>query len=381
MKILQVTNIVSHHQLPIAIELCKLVGDDNFRFAAIKKADAERAAIGWRSDDEYKWLLRPAERESDLVEFERFWEEADVVLCGERLLDKMLARVSDKKICFYMSERWWKPPIGLFRLIHPLFFKMAIKFFLLSRNHYFHCLPIGPFAAKDFRFFPSLRGRMWSWGYFTELPGLTREFTDSRPIEDPLKVLWVGRMLALKTVDILIKAVANVQASGCRINLTLIGDGPERQRLERLAGALLDAGSYKIENFVPHVEVPRIMLEHDVYVLPSNAYEGWGAVINEAMSAGCVVIASDETGAGKAMIVDKKNGILFRSGSVSDLTRALRYVAYDSQFRKGVSQQAMSDMSSLWSPAVAARRFFEVSDRLLLDKDVQSFSDGPMKKL
>ena len=46
MKILQVTNIVSHHQLPLARELCGLVGAENFRFAALVVVGDENGRVG-----------------------------------------------------------------------------------------------------------------------------------------------------------------------------------------------------------------------------------------------------------------------------------------------------------------------------------------------
>lgn len=343
--------------------------------------NGERSRNGWNTNANEPWIIRPNETEIDRAEFERFWEDADVVLSGERLFEGMLKRVSGGKLCFYMSERWWKPPIGMFRLIHPLFLTMVMKFFLLSKSPYFHCLPIGPFAAKDLRIFRHLRGRMWSWGYFTDLPDVSRDRVISSSVDEPLKVLWVGRMLALKSVDLLIKAVANVQDGGGRISLTLIGDGPERRRLERLAESLLDAASYKIKNFVPHTEVPKIMQEHDVYVLPSNAYEGWGAVINEAMGAGCAVIASDMTGAGKAMIESSNNGFLFKSGSQADLARCLNLLVGDQKLLREISEQAIIDVSDFWSPNIAASRFLQVAEDVLAGRTSDRFSSGVMARL
>lgn len=79
MKIIQVTNIVSHHQLPLARELCGLVGTENFRFAAMQGVDPSRTENGWKSDYSESWIIRPSESSDAREEFERFWDEADVV--------------------------------------------------------------------------------------------------------------------------------------------------------------------------------------------------------------------------------------------------------------------------------------------------------------
>src|SRR5690606_9257701 len=128
-----------------------------------------------------------------------------------------------------------------------------------------------------------------------------------------VSILWVGRMLKWKRVDLLIRALARLKNEGKDFKLTLVGDGPERERLQKLADKLLGHEYYTIQNFIPSSEVPALMAQHDIYVLPSNAYEGWGAVVNEAMSVGCALVASDKTGAGASLIEHGVNGMLFES--------------------------------------------------------------------
>ena len=128
MKILQISNIVRHHQLPLARELCKLVGEDNFLFAAMGKPDQNRLKNGWQGEYSEKWIIHPSNSVIDQEKFNHFWADADVVLSGERLISKMQERVDNKKLCFYMSERWWKPPIGIFRLCQPRYLKMFLSF-------------------------------------------------------------------------------------------------------------------------------------------------------------------------------------------------------------------------------------------------------------
>lgn len=381
MKILQVTNIVSHHQLPLARELYKLVGEKNFRFAAMQGVDLSRTENGWKSDYSESWILRPSECMEDREEFERFWDEADVVLCGERLIEKMQERVSQKKLVFYMSERWWKPPIGAFRLLHPAFLIKSLKFRALSKNEYFHFLPTGPFSAKDLASFTSMKGRTWSWGYFTDMPNFQRHSVQARQDDEPLKVLWVGRMLPWKRVDLLIRAVAGINEAGKRLHLTLIGDGPERAALEKLAARRLNVKDYTIEGFISASQVPQVMAEHDIYVFPSNSYEGWGAVVNEAMSVGCIMIASDKTGAGKSIIDHGRNGLLFKSGDINDLKNCLNHLLNDGGARVKISEQAVRDLSSLWSPECAAHRFLNVCKSLLNNTSNCQYSKGPMKNV
>ena len=378
MRILQVTNIISHHQLPLARQLASKVGPENFRFAVTEPPHAEREKLGWNSQVNEPWILRAGEHEEDRKEFEKWWDDADVVLCGERRFNQMQDRLDSGKLTFYMSERWWKPPMGIARLLHPRFALMTLQFLKLTPSPLFHYLPIGFFAEMDMKRIAKFKGGIWQWGYLTEPVNSPQIFPRQG---DKLKIMWAGRMLAWKCVDTLIKAFARLQQQYSDVSLTLIGDGAERIGLEKLAKDLLMTGSYE---FLPSVSAPKVielMQQHHVYVLPSNSYEGWGAVINEAMSAGCTVIASDVTGAAKTMIKHHHNGLLFQPGNWQMLSDHLILLAKNNSIRQQLALQGLATITDYWSPAVAAERFISVSEALMLKHDIPKFDNGPMTRL
>ena len=372
MKILLVTNIVSHHQLPVAIELSKIVGEDNFLFAATSRPDKERLKNGWSNEYRQSWIVHPNESANDSKIYEKFWHEADVVICGERLISKMQERVNNNKICFYMSERWWKPPVGMLRLCHPAYLKMFLEFKQLSKSKYFHYLPIGPFAARDMALVTSMPYRVWAWGYFTAFPIVKSSMSESRG-SDVTSILWIGRMIKCKRVDLLIKALAKLKKEGKIFKLILVGNGSERKRLEKLAKNLLGTSFYEFKEFIPADEVPSLMAQYDIYVLPSNAYEGWGAVVNEAMSVGCAVIASDKTGAGASLIEHGVNGLLFKSGSEDSLYDCLSELVNNKKLIKNFSVTSRLSIKENWTPAIAAERFVQLSFSLINNEQSASF--------
>ncbi|WP_296176390.1 glycosyltransferase family 4 protein [Psychrobacter sp. UBA2769] len=377
MKILQVNNIVSHHQLPFSKELVSLVGEENFLFAALGRPDSERLNNGWKKDYNEEWIIHPNDSIESHIRFDKFWHEADVVICGERLISKMQERVDDNKICFYMSERWWKPPVGMFRLFHPLYLKMFLEFKQLSKSKYFHYLPIGPFAARDMALMTSMPSRVWAWGYFTAFPIIIPSMSESRG-SDVTRILWVGRMIKCKRVDLLIKALAKIKNEGKKFELTLVGNGSEREYLEKLAKKLLGASFYEFKEFIPSDEVPFLMAQYDIYVLPSSAYEGWGAVVNEAMSAGCAVIASDKTGAGASLIEHGVNGLLFKSGSEDSLYDCLSQLVNNKKLINDFSVKSRLIIRENWTPAIAAERFVQLSLSLINNEPSANFK-GPLE--
>ena len=367
------SNIVSPHQLPLAQELRKIVGDENYVYAAMQLPDKERQKLGWDSDDAEPWIISPAKSEQDRIAFELYWKEFDVVICGERLFDEMAERVRNGKLCFYMSERWWKPPIGKFRILYPPFYRMVRKFKALSVNSNFHYLPTGEHACKDIKFISDLNKRIWNWGYFTRC----NTFDYQKAENGKLNLLWAGRMLKLKLVNDIIKAISVLPKSN--ISLNLIGEGPERNRLEKLASKYLVDGAYSFNNFLPADQIPQIMANNDVYVLSSSEYEGWGAVINEAMSVGCVPVVSRGAGAA-AMIEDGVDGLLFDVGDWRRLSEILHTLSVDTDYRSRLSNNAKIKIEKVWSPAVAAERFVDVAKSLINGDEPPVFLDGPMSR-
>jgi len=377
MRVLQVTNMISHHQLPLARKIAEMVGVENFRFAVTDPphAHVERQQLGWNSQENEPWIIRAGEFNKDQMELEQWWEEADVVICGERRFSRMQDRLDEGKLTFYMSERWWKPPIGMARLLHPRFALMTARFAKIAKSPLFHYLPQGGGAADDMRRIAAFNGRMWQWGYFTELPNPLPSCDRNG---GGLRVLWAGRMLAWKRVETLIRAFSQLQQECQDATLTLVGYGPERIRLESLAGKLLAANSYR---FLPPMPVPRVlelMRQHHIYVLPSNGYEGWGAVVNEAMSVGCTVIASAAAGAAKTMIRSEENGLTFHPGDFQMLSRHLSLLCRNEIIRRKLAEEGQRTITECWAPAVAAERFLVVSKALLSDRPVPNYPDGPM---
>lgn len=165
------------------------------------------------------------------------------------------------------------------------------------------------------------------WGYFVAPSEGGGNFSRQAAPDAKcaLRILWVGRLLALKRVDTLFKAAAACLEK-FSLRLTVVGDGPERGSLEAL-GAKLFAGREDALDFrrpVPIGEVRELMRGHDVYVLPSNGYEGWGAVVSEALEEGMEVLGTYEAGSSATML---DSGRLFHAGDWRRLAELLDGVA------------------------------------------------------
>jgi glycosyltransferase involved in cell wall biosynthesis len=101
--------------------------------------------------------------------------------------------------------------------------------------------------------------------------------------------------------------------------LLVIGDGPLRSSLEAAAAGL---DTVRFLGFRNQMELPLFYAIADLLVLPSIR-EPWGLVVNEAMAAGCAILASDRVGAAKDLVRDGINGAIFPAGSVPALAQSL----------------------------------------------------------
>ena len=367
MRIALLTNIISPHQLPLARALVKRVGAESYRYVYTEATHAERTKMGWGASAEDTWCVQGTFDEPLL-------QEADAVVSGHRALGLFEHRNAIDKRTFYASERWFKPPLGFLRVFVPSYFKMARRFLKALKAPTMMLLPMGIHAARDFArlmglFSGDLRclfrapkmafesrpggavvplkqavtvgvldaeaiafakrygfvqipeahwgkvkpvgpyAKMRLWGYFVA-PG------EGRPAlraEGSLRLLWVGRMLKLKRVDTLIEAVKGLP----NIVLDLYGHGPEEESLKRLAEG---CEAIQFHDFVPVEQVRELMRSHDVYVLPSDGYEGWGAVVSEALEEGMAVVGTVEAGASATILSPER---LYRAGDVAALRRIL----------------------------------------------------------
>jgi glycosyltransferase involved in cell wall biosynthesis len=166
---------------------------------------------------------------------------------------------------------------------------------------------------------------------------------DAQPAEDTCDVLYVGRLVKDKHVDVLIKAMGLVAARDPKIRCIVIGHGIERTNLERLVSDLKLSEQVKILDPIPNAaDVYGYMKQAKVFVLPS-VREGFGIVALEALSCGTpVVTVNAPANAAKDLIVEGETGsvveldekqiadaVIFWVSTGRKLTAASQLAAYD----------------------------------------------------
>jgi len=162
------------------------------------------------------------------------------------------------------------------------------------------------------------------------------------------EILYVGQLIVRKRVDLLLKAFSRLELPTAR--LRIIGKGEEEQKLQHLVRQLGIAERVRFSQGLPNAEIIAAMAAADVLVLPSR-FDGWGAVVNEALMVGTPVICSDRCGASD-VIENGRNGYVFEAGNASALLERLHSICHD--FHWSRAALASTETARLGGPAVAA---------------------------
>lgn len=150
---------------------------------------------------------------------------------------------------------------------------------------------------------------------------------------DEIAIGYVGRLSEEKGLEFAIYAVKELIELGRRIKLVLIGDGPQRLKLENVAKDQNIKRTVLFAGFQSNVNdlLPGI----DIFILPSLT-EGTPMALLEAMSYGIPTVASAVGGVPK-VIDDRKNGMLVPPGDVNKLVEALNFLIENQKYRNELS--------------------------------------------
>ncbi len=192
-------------------------------------------------------------------------------------------------------------------------------------------------------------------------PTIRAAHTDKRP-HHPLRVLYVGRVIAQKGVHVAVDAV-KLLASDMAVSFTIVGRTPPWEKAYRKA--LLKASAdadIRFLGFVPPTELNDVYAEHDILICPSQKHEAFGLVNIEAMSHGLPVVASQLGGIPEA--IGDEAGILVRQFHRSSaFAQAIRKIVVDGDTYRQYSQAA-SARASQFTWAASAKHFAAVYEQI-----------------
>ena len=157
-----------------------------------------------------------------------------------------------------------------------------------------------------------------------------------------LELIFVGALVPYKACDLALRAAAPLLQSGLA-HFTVVGDGPERNRLEQLVRSLGIEGRVSFHGLLSHAETLKRLRFADVLVFPS-VHEFGGAVVVEALAAGAVPVVADFGGPGDNVHpnVGFKVTLSTESDVVSEIEGILEHLAHNRDLLERLREQGMS---------------------------------------
>lgn len=410
MKLVFYSVVLNHHQAPVADEFYKILGDEYCFVELINLGDNKGATEdygkrpyllrAWESQethDKAMWLTRTAEC---------------CIFSGIDALPYEKERMRLGLLSFDMGERWLKH--GYKSFASPRLLKWLWAYYTGGWKHKpIHKLCMSAFAASDHYKMGTFKNKAYKWGYFTSVARYENEnenkvdseilmqhlpsadcSAQADVLQSPSEItplMWCSRFLMLKHPELPILMAERLKKKGYKFHLDLYGTGEYEESSKKLVESLKIMDVVTFHGAIPNDQVHKAMRRTEIFLFTSDQYEGWGAVANESLSEGCVLVASDAIGSSPYLIEEGVNGFKFHSSKTScsfgnidkvalnSLCEKVEWLLNHPTERKQMQQNAERQMQEIWSPANAATALLQLINDLQNHKD-SSIIEGPCSK-
>lgn len=160
-----------------------------------------------------------------------------------------------------------------------------------------------------------------------------------QPSINKCDIIFIGRLIREKNVDLLIEAMVHVKRSMPDVKCYIIGDGPEKERLAGLAAGKALCDNIRFPGFMEHDEVIARMKSCKALVLPSFR-EGFGMVVIESFACGLPVVTVLHPRNAASELVDEDTGLVIKPDAF-ELAEAIRLLISDVAIREEKSIAAI----------------------------------------
>lgn len=364
MKLVFITNYVHHHQIPLADQFYGMLGD-GYKYIATEALPEWLIKGGYDPSINRPYLIRAYEDEAGKRMAMRLADEADVVIIGSASEDYVKERIKSGRMTFRYNERWFKSrpwflsgPHAWYNLWHD-----HIRY----RNKPLYMLAASAYTCRDVNAIGAYRNKVFKWGYFTKVEDYPLEAFanfDTSSERNELHIMWCARFISWKHPELPIKLAKRLKERGYGFIIDLYGSGEKLESTMKLARILDVMDVVRFQGNLQNDEILEQMRRHEIFLVTSDRNEGWGAVLNESMSNGCAVVASNLVGAAPFLINDGVNGLIFKSEDLDSLEAKVVSLLESANYRRTISANAVKTMREVWSPKNAAVQFLRLVDAL-----------------
>lgn len=183
----------------------------------------------------------------------------------------------------------------------------------------------------------------------------------------PDQLLFVGRLVERKGAEYAIRAIAALRGQGREVRLVVVGDGPERPKLEALATELGVADSVRLAGALPHDAVAAHYRSASALLMPAvtdwkGEQEGFGMVLVEAMASGLPIVAS-RSGGIPDVVIDGETGLLVPERDAAALASAATRLLDDPMLSARLAEGGRERLQERFAPERIAQGFDAVYRR------------------
>lgn len=313
-------NCVSPHQLPYIKELVNDKRVKNVFLICPIYSASSRERLGWSVEydtSNINLILNPKATDVNLI-FKSCSNDSIHLFSGIRA-DKFVFNYFKSSLRYNIHRHIitegpfvYDKPLWL----HTLRF-LLLDFKFLSKIESF--FTIGDNAINFYNYF-SCKVKIFPFAYCVER-------TKSEPFlfgDTPFRFVFVGNLIKRKNVFLLMKSINYLKRYfNYKFTLDIIGDGPELLKLKQFVDENSLSKFVTFRGSLPINIVQKELQHYDALILPSK-YDGWGAVINEALHHGLFVIISSSCGS-KCLVEGTDRGYVFINNDLNSLSEALVY--------------------------------------------------------
>ena len=370
MKITFYTNFMNHHQQPFSDEMFKLLGK-NFHFVTCDTIGEDRIQLGYQSKFNLPYIVDATTPEGKM-KAEYLAKISDLAIMGSCDYCYERIRMDNRLYTFKYSERIFKEPFynffrirRVYRMKHNYGSRNADRTFLLAA---------GAYVASDYRKLHLLENMPLKWGYFPKES--VKSLQELLQQKEPMSIIWAGRLISWKRPMQALIVAKHLKENHISFHMNIIGDGKLNNKLHTFIARNKLSDCVTLLGSLSFSEVRNYMEKSQIMLFTSNRQEGWGAVLNEAMSSACAVIANNEIGAVPFLMNQRQNGIIY-NGSTDSLLRCVDEMVNNPDIISQYGKNAWGTIHNTWNAKVAAERLIEISSRILHKETIDIYNEGP----
>lgn len=378
MTVVFYTNFINHHQVPLADEFYKILGDD-YKMVTFEPLPESFRLKGY-ADFSYKpYLIEAFHSEYNMKKAYQLSIASDVVILGAAPESFIHERLKMNKITFRYGER-------LFKKIDRRFLRRSYWMSLYHEHTKYRRKPLYMLAASaymksDVSKLFAYPNKVFKWGYFTNASEIDiHEVLRKKRNIQQIRILWCGSICQVKRPDLIVKLGCLLKRENIDFHIDMVGeDSGWTNQIKDMIHELNVSDCVSMLGSYPNEQLLKMMQDYHIFAFTSDRGEGWGVVLNEAMGSGCAVVVSNRIGAAPFLIQNKKNGLLFKSGNVRSLYQQVLTLINDCELRESLTIQAYRTISEEWSPYTAAKNFIRLTNGIITNSP-QYIMDGPCSK-